>query len=112
MLTQELPLYPIQESISYSPNNSKEINIPQQSTHPLTPQKTLDNLLQNIFPQNKDKNKVIQTRKLLDKTAENLSDEQIQCIVTEFQFLINSWLDEYEKEVFGGMTLKEILNEQ
>jgi len=112
MLIQELPLYPIQESASYSLNKLKEIKTPQQSIHPLTPQKTLDNLLLNIFPQNKDENKIIQTRKLLGKTAESLTDEQIQCIVAEFQFLINSWFDEFERDVFSGKTLKEILNEK
>lgn len=112
MFIQELPLYPVEKPIPKPHIKSKDIETPQQPLHPLTPQKTLDNVLRNIFPQNKDENKIIQTRKLLGKTAETLSDEQIYCIVTEFQFLINSWLDEFEKDVFSGKTLKEILNEQ
>ena len=36
-----------------------------------------------------------------------MSDEQVPCIATEFQFLIDTWLDEFEKDVFNGMTLKE-----
>jgi len=111
MSAQELPLFSLQVPISHTPVKPK-IETPQKSIHPLTPEATLDNLLQNIFPQNRDENKIIQTRKLLGKTAEGLSDEQIHCIVSEFQFLINSWLDEYEREVFGSKTLKEVLNEK
>ena len=110
MLIQELPLYPITGNVSNTSLKSNKTTSPQQSIHPLNPQVTLDNLLHNIFPQSTDENNITRTRKLLGKTAENLSNEQIQCIVAEFQFLINSWLDEFEKEVFGDKTLKEVLN--
>jgi hypothetical protein len=39
-----------------------------------------------------------------------LSDEQVEVIAGQFQFLIDSWLDEFEKEIFDGLTLKEIIN--
>ena len=112
MLTQELPLYPITSAVSNTSLQSNKTTSSQQSIHPLNPQATLDNLLHNIFPQSTDENNILRTRKLLGKTAENLSNEQIQCIVAEFQFLINSWLDEFEREVFGEKTLKEVLNEK
>ncbi len=112
MQVQELPLYPTQKHISSTSVNSEKVILFQQSVHPLTPKVTLDNVLHNIFPQNSDVNNISRTRKLLGKTAENLSDEQIQCIFVEFQFLINSWLDEFERDVFGGKTLKEVLNEK
>jgi hypothetical protein len=48
----------------------------------------------------------------LGEVSRNFSDEQMLVIISEFQFLIETWLDEYEKEVFKGMTLKEILNEK
>lgn len=112
MQVQELPLYPTQEHISSTSVNSEKVIFSQQSVHPLTPKATLDNVLHNIFPQNSDVNNILRTRKLLGKTAENLSDEQIQCIFVEFQFLINSWLDEFERDVFGGKSLKEVLNEK
>jgi len=112
MLTQELPLYPITGTVSDIHIKSNKTTSPQQSIHPLNPQATLDNVLHNIFPQSTDENNIIRTRKLLGKTAEDLSNEQIQCIVMEFQFLINNWLDEFEREVFGEKTLKEVLNEK
>jgi len=50
-------------------------------------------------------------RKALGETAKSLPDEQIETITTEFQFLIDSWMDDFEKEVFSGQTLKEVLND-
>ncbi len=105
----ELPLFPITNSI---PSVKPVIkNQPVAEDNTVNPQATIDNLLNGIFPKQSEENNVIRTKRLLGKTAENISDEQIGIIVTEFQFLIDTWLDEYEKGVFNGMTLKEILNE-
>ena len=86
--------------------------IAQPPKHTPNPQNSIDNVLNAIFPQQTEENKITRTRKTLDETAKTLSDEQIECINTKFQFLIESWLDEYEKEIFGEMTLKKILNEK
>lgn len=103
MQTIELPLYPTQEpNLKFTPQE-----IPD--TNPLAP---FENVLNSIFPGQTEENKIIKTRRILGETASSLSDEQIQCIVSEFQFLIDSWLDEYERNVFKGMTLKEVLNEK
>lgn len=104
MQTIELPLYPTFEEPA---SNFVPKKIPD--TNPLAP---FENVLNSIFPEQSEENKIIRTRRILGETARSLSDEQIQCIVTEFQFLIDSWLDEFERKVFSGMTLKEVLNEK
>ncbi len=105
---------PLNFSLEVTPKlNSPIKDIPSQlSTHVLNPLNSLENALKSIIPQNSEENTVIRTRKILGEGAKMLSDEQIQCVITEFQFLINAWLDEYEQEVFSGMTLKEVLNEK
>ena len=72
---------------------------------------SLQNVLNRAFPKQSEEHKFNRTRQLLGETAQILSNEQIQTIVTEFQFLIDTWLDEYEKDVFKGLTLKEVINE-
>ena len=72
----------------------------------------LENAFKEIFPQNPEENTVIKMRRMLGEKAKDMSDERIQCLTTEFQFLIDTWLDEFEKDLFNGMTLKEILNEK
>lgn len=80
--------------------------------HSQNPQVTLETALNSIFPQATDESNIIRTKRILGETAKTLSDEQISYIVTEFQFLINSWLDEFEKEIFSGSTLRHVLNEK
>jgi len=75
------------------------------------PQQSVETAINNIFPLASEENKTIKLRKALGETAKSLLDEQIEVIGTEFQFLIDSWMDEYEQDVFNGYTLKEVLND-
>ena len=72
----------------------------------------LKNALNAIFPQPTEENQIISARRKLGETAKTLTDEQIECMVTDFQYLIDTWLDEFEYEVFGGKTLKKLLGEK
>ena len=53
---------------------------------------------------------VEEARKILGKTAEGMSDEQIQDQLTKIKYLAESWLDEYERSIFEGKTLNELLS--
>ncbi len=75
------------------------------------PQQSIETAINNIFPLASEENKTIKLRKALGETAKSLPDEQIETIGTEFQFLIDSWMDDFEKEVFSGQTLKEVLHD-
>jgi hypothetical protein len=84
---------------------------PQKLPTSYNPQQSIETAINNIFPLASEENKTSRMRKALGNTAQSLSNEQIETITTEFQFLIDSWIDEFEKEVFSGLTLKEVLNE-
>ncbi len=75
------------------------------------PQRTPEYALNNIFPDNKEESKLQKARKILGETAKGQSDNEIQVFVTELQCLIDSWFDYFEKEVFEGVTLKQLLRE-
>ncbi len=107
METLTLPIYP---TLEHKVNPVPKVNISQQFNY-TNPQALLENAIESLLPQYQEESLVVKTRRNLGKTAETLSDEQIECIVAEFQFLANSWLDEFEQEVFRGKTLKEVLNE-
>jgi len=104
----ELSLYPTQPQF----NTFEVFKTPiiQQPVRPINPNTSIEQVLHNIFPEKTEENKITRTRILLGETANTLSNEQIECINAEFQFLIDTWMDEFEKEIYGGMTLKEILN--
>ncbi len=73
------------------------------------PQKTLENVLANIFPKPQEENRLIRARVILGEDVKDVLDENLQIFTTELQYLISSWFDQYEKKVFGGATLREIL---
>ena len=108
MQPTELLRYPTLEPISKVAPVLKEI---AQSQPPIpNPQTSLENAISSIFAPQEEENKIARTKKHLGEKAKLLTDEQIECITTEFQFLIDTWLDEYERDVFEGKTLQEILN--
>ncbi len=72
----------------------------------------LNHAAKSIFSQDMQDSVLLRTRKNLGEISKALSDDQVETIITEFQFLIGSWLDEYEKELFNGMTLREVVNNE
>lgn len=48
-------------------------------------------------------------RELLKEHDISISEDELQKTVTEFQYLSDVWLDEVERELFGGKTLNELL---
>lgn len=107
----ELTLYPRTETQNRPINEQFHVLVPEQSSFESNPQASIENALKAIFPENAEENNILRIRKTLGERVRILSDEQIGTIITEFQFLINGWLDEFEKEVFDGKTLKQVLNE-
>lgn len=53
---------------------------------------------------------ILEAKEILGDSAKELTDDQIYEMVCEMQFLADSWLEEYEREVFDGKTLIELLN--
>ncbi len=48
---------------------------------------------------------------VLGDIAKKMSDDQIKDICVEIQYLVESWLDDYERSIFNGKTLRELLGE-
>ena len=84
---------------------------PRKFSGSYNPQQPIETAINQIFPLQSEENKTLRMRKALGESAKSLSNEQIETIAVEFQFLIDSWMDEYEKDVFSGKTLKEVLND-
>lgn len=108
MQTLTLPLYStLESSPEFIPEPKR--GLPKPAYKP-APHVSLEEAIKSVIPDQSEENKVLRTRKHLGKIAENLSDAHVETIISEFQFLIDTWMDEYEKEVFSGQTLKEVLN--
>ena len=73
-----------------------------------SPQRTIENALESLLPEFEE-TKMQKARGLLGKTGEKLSNDQLEVVVAQFEYLIGCWLDSYERELFDGKTLKDII---
>lgn len=44
--------------------------------------------------------------------TKELSDEDLEVYITELQYLIDQWLDNFEQQAFNGQTLKQVLGQE
>ena len=66
------------------------------------------NALNTMFPEQTREDKTLQrAEEILGK---DYSTEDVKSLIASFEYLINAWLEEYEKKVFDNKTVKEILH--
>lgn len=69
--------------------------------------------LDSLFPEQQYKDKDIQkANEILGKTSEVIGEDCMKDVLTEIQFLASTWLDNFERELFDGRTLQELLHEK
>ena len=71
----------------------------------------LEITLQSIFPTKQEETKLIKARRVLGDIVTDISDTELESDLAEFQYLVDSWLDEFEKQIFDNKTLIEVLRE-
>lgn len=68
-----------------------------------------EKLNQILEGQDQQEKTIQEAREILGEAADNLTDEQVYDLANEVQFLVDSWLEEYERKVFDGKSLDELL---
>jgi len=67
------------------------------------------NSLDEMFPeQSHEDSAVSKAKKIL---GDRYTTEEVKSMLASFEYLINAWLEEYEKKVFNNKTLKELLQD-
>ena len=103
--TQLLPLF---DNTTNKPQYENK-TLPHNAS--LSNQDSTETLLNSLFPDQKREDKTIkQARAILGNLTEKFSMDELQQIIILFQYLSESWLDMYERELFDGKTLQELLN--
>lgn len=69
-----------------------------------------DQVNQYFNQQDEQAKTVSEARGILAESAKDLTDEQVYDLVNEVQYLVDSWLEEYEKDIFNGKTLIELIS--
>jgi len=74
---------------------------------------TITQTLDVLFPEQERENKDIkETREILGTLSKEFDDTQIKDLIVEVQFLTESWLDDFERSIFKGLTLQELFHEK
>lgn len=86
-------------------------SLPVSEPKPISP--TLKQSLDDLFPEQQYDEKLIQeAKKVLGVMANEFNQDQLKDTVTKVQFLAESWLDDFERDIFEGRTLNELLHEK
>ena len=75
----------------------------------LNEQGTYDQINQLFNAQDQQEKSILEAREMLGDSARELTDSQIYDLLNEIQFLVESWLEEFERNTFEGKTLDELL---
>jgi hypothetical protein len=80
-------------------------------TNPTTDVKaSLDLALKQIFPSHREETQIQRARAIMGAEVCELSDADLNKHLTQFQSLIDGWLDEFERQNFEGSTLRQMFN--
>ena len=77
----------------------------------LTHRKTFDSSLNTLFSNDQEETQIQKARAILGDTVADVPDEELSVYLTEFQYLLDEWLDIYEKQLFSGKTLQQLERE-
>ena len=68
----------------------------------------LINTLNTMFPEQAHEDKILQRAKEI--LGKDYSTEDVKSLIASFEYLIENWLEQYERKVFNNKTVKEILH--
>ena len=66
----------------------------------------------SFYPEPQEESKIDKARAILGEIVKDMQDEELANYMTMFEYLIEGWLDQYEREIFNGLTLQEMLRER
>ncbi|KKQ38440.1 MAG: hypothetical protein US54_C0010G0021 [Candidatus Roizmanbacteria bacterium GW2011_GWA2_37_7] len=69
----------------------------------------LANSMHKMFPeQSHENNTVLKAKEIL---GDKYTIEEVKSMLASYEYLINGWLEEYEKKILNKKTLKELLRD-
>ncbi|MES2970850.1 MAG: hypothetical protein V4702_00835 [Patescibacteria group bacterium] len=71
----------------------------------------IDDALRRIFSTSEEETRLQRTRRIMGSAIDDVSDEDLEIYITEIQYLIDAWFDEFERQAFDGVTLKQLIQE-
>ncbi len=111
---QEAPLISSKQVVTQAVNELEKVKVQTPETlKPTDISETTIKHLDDLFPEQRSEEKALKRAKeILGELASQYTQEQLKNVVTEIQFLAESWLDDFEREIFKGKTLRELLHDK
>lgn len=79
----------------------------------LNDSKTITQSLNDLFPEQEIENRNLKRAKeILGDIAKEFSESELKDVIAQVEYLAESWLDDFERDIFGGLTLREVLHER
>lgn len=108
LITEDKYIQPLKEVL-----NDVTPQPPEAPKKLLNESPSLKESLDNLFPEQQYDEKDIQKAKeILAETAQQFTPVQLKETITKMQYLTETWLDDFERNIFDGITLKELLHEK
>lgn len=83
------------------------------TTSPVAPAQYIRKSLDELFPEQKYEERSLKDAKeILGALADEFTPQQLKDTVVEIRYLTECWLNEFEREIFEGKTLRELLHEK
>ncbi len=84
-----------------------------ESASKLKSQFSLTQSLDLMFPEQKRQDRdIAKAKEALGELAKEFSDTELKEIVTDIDYLVTHWLDDFERTLFDGLTLRELIHEK
>lgn len=78
----------------------------------LSPIRPIKDALGAIFPTAEHDARLQQARRTMTDQLEGVSDQDLEAHLTGLQYLVDSWMDDFERGVFEGRTLSQLIRGQ
>lgn len=80
-----------------------------KETSQSNPLKGIEDIVYSLASEKGDEDKLLAIRRSIGSTQIIVSDEDLLRQVSILEFMVKEWIDEFEKRIFIGKTLKELL---
>lgn len=74
-------------------------------------QANLESVLRQAFPTQQEETRLQLVRRIMGETVLSIPDEELEVYLTEIRFLLDAWMNEFERELFNNKTLQQVLME-
>lgn len=97
----------MKSDLSKVEENTQKQNTPEFDLKYFPKSTAIINTLNDMFSEQTHEDKAVQRAK--EMLGKDYSTEDIKSIVASYEYLIQNWLEDYERQIFNDKTLKELL---